>query len=124
MRMTARVSVSLLALAAVLAFVGVAANASAGIDSLPERIAGALEISEDSAKMLLGTAILVSAGLAMSIADAPLIAVAAVMIAVLGVLVLIDWMYEWLLIVIIIFIIAMFARDPMAEWFSRSSGGG
>ena len=122
MRMTARVSVSLLALAAMLAFVGVAANASAGIDALPERIASALEISEDSAKMLLGTAILVSAGLCMAIADAPVIAIAAVMIAVLGFLVLIDWMYEWLLIVIVVMIVAMFARDPMAKWFAGSGG--
>lgn len=122
MRMTARVSVSLIALAAMLAFVGTAANASAGIDSLPERIASALEISEDSAKMLLGVAILVSAGLCMAVANAPLIATAAVMIAVLGFLVLIGWMYEWLLLVIVIMVIAMFARDPMAEWFSKSGG--
>ena len=122
MRMKARVSVSLLALVAMLAFVGVAANASAGMDALPERIASALDISEDSAKMMLGVAILVSAGLAMAVADAPVIAVAAVMIAVLGFLVLIDWMYEWLLVVIVILIIAMFARDPMAQWFSKSGG--
>lgn len=122
MRMIAKVSVSILALAAMLAFVGVAANASAGMDALPERIASALEISEDSAKMLLGTAILVSAGLALAIADAPVIAVGAIMISVLGVLVLIDWMYEWLLIVVVVFIIAMFARDPMAQWFTRSGG--
>ena len=122
MQIRARVSVSLLALAAVLAFVGVAANASAGLDDLPIRIASALEISEDSAKMLLGITILVSAGLCMAIADAPIIATAAVMISVLGFLVLIDWMYEWLLVVIVVLIIAMFARDPMAEWFSRSGG--
>ena len=122
MRVTARASLGLLTLVAMLAFVGVAANASAGMDALPERIASALDISEDSAKMLLGVAILVSAGLCMAVANAPVIATAAVMIAVLGFLVLIDWMYEWLLIVIVILIIAMFSRDPMAQWFAKSGG--
>ena len=122
MRVKARASLGLLALVAMLAFVGVAANASAGMDALPERIASALDISEDSAKMLLGVAILVSAGLCMAVANAPVIATAAVMIAVLGFLVLIDWMYEWLLIVIVILIIAMFSRDPMAQWFAKSGG--
>ena len=124
MQMKARASLGLLALVAMLAFVGVAANASAGMDALPERIASALDISEDSAKMLIGVAILVSAGMCMAIADAPIIATAAVMIAVLGFLVLIDWMYEWLLIVIVVLIIAMFARDPMSQWFTRSGSGG
>ncbi len=118
----AKASVPFLALIGLLAIVGVAANASAGLDTLPETIASALEISEDTAKMLLGTAILLSAGLCMAVADANIITVGAVMIAVLGVLVLFDWIYEWVLIVVVIFIIAMFARSPMSNWFSKSAG--
>jgi len=115
-------SIPFLALLALLAIVGVAANASAGLDTLPETLASALEISEDSAKMLLGTAILMSAGLCLAVTNANIITVGVVMLAVLGVLVLFDWVYEWVLIVVVIFIIAMFARDPMSNWFSRSSG--
>jgi len=119
---TAIASIPFLALIALLAIVGVAANASAGLDTLPENVASALGITEDMAKMLLGTAILMSAGLCMAVADANIITIGVVMIAVLGILVLFDWVYEWVLIVVVIFIIAMFARDPMSSWFNRSAG--
>jgi len=113
-----------LALVAMLAFVGVAANASAGLDALPERIASALEINEDTAKMLLGVAILMSAGLCMAVMRANTILTGIVMIAVLGLLVLFDWVYEWVLIAAIIFVIAMFARSPMSDWLNSGSGSG
>lgn len=122
--MSKRVSISapLIGLVAMLAFVGVAANASAGIDTLPETVAAALGISEDAGKMMVGVMIMVSVGLCLALADANVIVDAIVLIAVLGLLVLIGWLYAWLLVVVIILIIAMFARDPMAEWFSRSAG--
>lgn len=108
---------------AMFVFVGVAANASAeGIDTLPETVASALGISESAGKMLVGSMILMSAALCLALAGANVIVDAAVLITILGVLVLIDWFYPWILLVIVILIIAMFARDPMAEWFSRSSG--
>jgi len=116
--------VSITALMAMFVFVGVAANASAsGIDSLPETVASALEISESAAKMLIGSMILMSAALCLAIAGANVIVDGAVLIAILGVLVLIGWFYQWTLVVIVIFIIAMFARDPMSEWFNNRGGG-
>ena len=120
--MKAKVSITMLI--AIFVFVGVAANASAsGLDSLPQAMANALEISESAAKMLIGTMILMSAGLCLAIADANVIVDATVMIAIVALLVLIGWFYQWTLVVIVILIIAMFARDPMSEWFNKSGGG-
>ena len=116
---------SILMLIGIFALVTVASNASAaGIDTIPETMASALQISEDAAKMLIGTMILMSAGLCLAIADANVIVDAIVMLAILSLLVLINWFYEWTLLVVVILVIAMFARDPMAEWFAGRSGGG
>jgi len=119
----ANIRLSMIGLIAMLAFVGVAANASASIDTFPETVANALGINEDAGKMLVGVMILVSVALCLALADANIIVDGAVLIAVLGLLVLIGWFYEWLLVVIVLLILAMFARDPMAEWFSKSGGG-
>lgn len=119
----ANISAPLIALMAIFVFVGVAANASAGIDDFPETVANALGISADAGKMLVGVMILVSVGLCLALADANVIVDGVVLIALIALLVLIGWFYEWLLVVAVILIIAMFARDPMSEWFSRSSGG-
>ena len=114
---------SILMLICIFTFVTVAANASAaGLDTVPETMASALQISEDAAKMLLGTCILMSAGLCLAIADANVIVDAIILIAVVALLVLLNWFYEWTLLIIVILVIAMFARDPMAEWFSKSGG--
>lgn len=121
--MLTKVKVSITVLMAMFVFVGLAANTSAsGLDTLPETVASALQISEDAAKMLVGTMILMSAGLCLAIAGANVIVDAIVMIVVVALLVLLGWFYAWTLIVIVILIIAMFARDPMAQWFSRSGG--
>ena len=114
---------SILMLICIFTFVTVAANASAaGLDTIPETMASALQISEDAAKMLLGTCILMSAGLCLAIADANVIVDAIVLIAILSLLVLLNWFYEWTLLIVVILVIAMFARDPMAEWFKGSGG--
>lgn len=122
MSMKANIRVPLIGLVVMFVFVGVAANASASLDDFPETVANALGISEAAGKMLVGVMIMVSVGLCLALADANVIVDAIVLIAVLGLLVLIGWFYEWLLLVIVILIIAMFARDPMAEWFSKSGG--
>lgn len=111
-------------LACIFTFVAVTANTSAsGLDVVPEAVANALEISESAAKMLIGTMILMSAGLCLAIAGANVIVDAIVMVAIVSMLVLFGWFYQWTLIVIVILIIAMFARDPMSEWFGGRRGG-
>lgn len=94
------------------------------IRDLPIGLADALDTTTMVAGLILASAILVSLGLALAVAKMDIIGIFAVMLPVLVLLIVFDWIPDWILILVIMIIAAMFG-SRMAEWWTaRRAGGG
>lgn len=99
--------------------------ASAGVvDDIPNGVSDALGVSTQIAGLILSCGVLVSLALVISMSGKKpnMIATAAVMLAAIGTLTAIGWLYSWLIIVLIVVIALMFG-GVMRDWVSEKSGG-
>jgi uncharacterized membrane protein YeiH len=100
-------------------------GASAGVvDDIPNGVSDALGVSTQIAGLILSCGVLVSLALVISMSGKKpnMIASAAVMLAAIGTLTAIGWLYSWLIIVMIVVLALMFG-GVMKDWVSEKSGG-
>ena len=105
-----------------LMFIGMA---SAGpVDDIPNGVSDALGVSTQIAGLILSCGVLVSLALVISMSgkNTNMIATAAVMLAAIGTLTAIGWLYSWLIIVLIVVLALMFG-GVMRDWASEKAGG-
>jgi len=108
----------------VVAFAGIAAQASAGpLDEIPEDLAGALETSTSVAGLILSAGIMMSAALVLAVTKTNMMGTLSVLVVILVGLIAIEWLPYWILILIGMIAAAMFGKW-MAVWFSGESQGG
>lgn len=109
-----------------LAFAGIAAQASAGpLEDVPAGLADALDVSTDTAKLILSLGIIISASLVIAVVSGknanPFLSIV-VIIGLVGLLVSIGWIDAWLLMLIVIIVALMFSTK-IRDWVVSAKGG-
>lgn len=107
---------ALVVLMALFGVVFTAGTASASIfEDLADNLALKLDTSSGVAGAILGTGVLIAIGFALAMLDLDMLGISIVLLAVVGVLILIGWMYAWLLILaglLVAYMIADKVRNP------------
>ena len=100
----------MLALVVLGAFLSIAGYSSANIfEDVATNLALKLDITEGMAGVIMGTGVLLAIGFALAKLELDPLGIAIVLLAVIGMLVIVGWLYVWLLIVAALLVAIMVA---------------
>ena len=107
--------VSLIAIGLML-FIGTAQASAGAVEDIPNALADAIGVSVSAAELILSTALMLSAGLTLSVMRKGNMATTAiVMLAMLGMLTAIGWLDGWLLVMVAL-ILALIFGSRLRDW--------
>ena len=107
--------VSLIAIGMML-FIGTAQASAGAVEDIPNALADAIGVSVSAAELILSTALMLSAGLTLSVMRKGNMATTAiVMLAMLGMLTAIGWLDGWLLVMVAL-ILALIFGSRLRDW--------
>ena len=119
-----RVSVCVWGLIALLAIVGIAGSVSAvTVSEVPEALADTMGIDQYSAEVLLSMSFIMGVTLALAFARAPFFAYVAVDLVMIIFFISIGWLDYWVIILIIVVLMLVFATQMRDTLFPGGGGG-
>lgn len=91
-------------------FLSIAGYSSANIfEDIATNLALKLDVTEGMAGVILGTGVLVAVGFALAKLELDSLGIAIVLLAIIGMLVIVGWLYVWLLIIAALLVAIMVA---------------
>ena len=99
-----------------LLFIGTAQASAGAVEDIPNALADAIGVSVSAAELILSTALMLSAGLTLSVMRRGNMATTSiVMLAMLGMLTAIGWLDGWLLVMVAL-ILALIFGARLRDW--------